>query len=236
MKGIRTRKRAATVVVIVVVMAVIAAVILLQPHAQNINAVSNSKSIPFTWTLRSNSTAHITGSVTSYFQAPNDNATNSTLYFNAEFYPSYNPTDPNNELFFWFYTNITGNISSALHPDYITFTLNDYGNNTNYVQYGDIEYSFWIPTKADNVSPINNGLSTDFGNIGSLSYSAKLLRVPATGHSVYHFHFNGMTLISLSYSSIADKTTLNTFHLYAQLKGLSKVVTCELTFVITTIA
>ena len=83
MKGIRTRKRAATVVVIVVVMAVIAAVISLQPHAQNINAVSNSKSIPFTWTLRSNSTAHITGSVTSYFQAPNDNATNSTLYFNA---------------------------------------------------------------------------------------------------------------------------------------------------------
>ena len=76
----------------------------------------------------------------------------------------------------------------------------------------------------------------NFGNIGSLSYSAKLLRVPATGHSVYHFHFNGMTLIWLSYSSIANKTTLNTFHLYAQLKGLSKVVTCELTFVITTIA
>ena len=235
MNGIRTRKRTATVVVIVVVIAVIVAVVSLQPHDPGLVVVNNSKSVPFTWTLRSNGTAHITGSITSYFQVPNNNTTGSTLGFDAEFVPLPNP-GANNVLLFDFYTNITGNISSALHPDYITYTLNDYGNNTNYVQYGDIEYSFWIPTKADNISPINNGLSTDFGNIGSLSYSAKLLRVPATGHSVYHFHFNGMTLISLSYSSIADKTTLNTFHLYAQLKGLSKVVTCELTFVITTIA
>ena len=235
MKGIRTRKRTATVVVIVVVMAVIAAVISLQPHAQNINAVSNSKSIPFTWTLRSNSTAHITGSVTSYFQAPNDNATNSTLYFNAAFVPLPNPS-ANNELFFEFFTNITGNISSVLHPNYITFTLNDYGNNTNFVQSGEVQTVYSIPTPADNVSPINNGINTSFGHIGSLLYSAKLLNVLSTGHSVYHFHFNGMTLITLSYSSLTNKTTINTFHLYAQLKGLSKVVTCELTFVITTVA
>ena len=150
MNGIRTRKRTATVVVIVVVIAVIVAVVSLQPHVQNINAVSNAKSVPFTWTLRSNGTANITGGVTSYFQVPNDNATNSTLHFNAEFVPLPNPS-ANNELFLKFYTNITGNISSVLHPDYITFTLNDYGNNTNYVQFGEVETVYSIPTKADNV-------------------------------------------------------------------------------------
>jgi len=113
----------------------------------------------------------------------------------------------------------------------MTFTLNDYGNNTNFVQGGEVQESYSIPTPADNVSPINNGLNNSFGNIGSLSYSAKLLKVSAAGHSVYHFHFNGITDITLSYSSLANKTTVNTFHLYAQLKGLSKTVTCELTFI-----
>ncbi len=232
----RSRRRVISIIAsISIAVTVVAAAVSLQPHDPGLVVVYNSQSVPFTWTLTSNSTANITGSVTSYFQMPNDNATNSTLCFNAEFVPLPNPS-ANNELFFEFYTNITGNISSVMHPDYITFKLNDYGNNTNYVQTGEVQTSYSIPTPADNVSPVNNGINTSFGHIGSLSYSAKLLNIPATGHSVYHFHFNGMTLITLSYSSIANKTTLNTVHLYAQLKGLSKEVTCELTFVITTVA
>ena len=236
MKGIRTRKRTATVVVIVVVIAVIVAVVSLQPHAPDVVVVNSSKTVAFAWHDKNlSSVGYMVGNVTSYLHVLNNNATNSSLTFSATLWAGTVSLN-GGEQQYWFYTNITGNISSALHPDYITFTLNDYGNNTNYVQYGDIAYSFWIPTKADNVSQVSNGLNTDFANIGSLSYSAKLLNIQAAGHSVYHFHFNGMTMITLSYSSIADKTTLNTFHLYAQLKGLSKVVTCELTFVITTIA
>ncbi len=236
MKGIRTRKRTATVVVIVVVIAVIAAVVSLQPHAPDVVVVSSSKTVAFAWQNKNlSSVGYIVGNVTSYLHVLNNNATNSSLTFSATLWAgtvSLNGGEQQYE----FFTNITGNISSALHPDYITFTLNDYGNNTNYVQFGELWTVYSIPTKADNISPINNRLDTGFGNNGSLSYSAKLLNIPAAGHSVYHFHFNGMTMITLSYSSIANKTTLNTFHLYAQLKGLSKVVTCELTFVITTIA
>ena len=59
MNGIRTRKRTATVVVIVVVIAVIVAVVSLQPHDPGLVVVNNSKSVPFTWTLRSNGTVSV---------------------------------------------------------------------------------------------------------------------------------------------------------------------------------
>ena len=236
MNGIRTRKRTATVVVIAVVIVVIAAVISLQPHAPDVVVVNSSKTVAFAWQNKNlSSVGYIVGNVTSYLHVLNNNATNSSLTFSATLWAG-NVNINEREQEYQFYTNITGNISSALHPDYITFTLNDYGNNTNYVQSGDVLSSYSIPTPADNISLINNGVNTSFRNIGSLSYSAKLLRVTATGHSAYHFHFNGVTEIVLSYSSMANKTTINTFHLYAQLKGLSKVVTCELTFVITTVA
>ena len=110
----RSRRRVISIIAsISIAVTVVAAAVSLQPHDPGLVVVYNSQSVPFTWTLTSNSTANITGSVTSYFQMPNDNATNSTLCFNAEFVPLPNPS-ANNELFFEFYTNITGNISSVM--------------------------------------------------------------------------------------------------------------------------
>lgn len=235
MRKVKRKKAAIVAAVAVVVLVVMAATISLETFDPKITVVNNSKSVTFTWKLQSNSTANITGNVVSYFQVLKDNSTRSTVAFSAEFVPLPNPS-ANNELFFEFYTNITGNLSSVLHPDYITFMMNDYGNNTNFIKGGEVQTSFSIPTKADNVSPINNGLDNSFGHIGSLSYSAKLLNVLSSGHSTYHFRFKGMTLITLSYSSLVNKTTGNTFNLYAQLKGLSKPVTCGITFMITTVA
>ena len=156
---------------------------------------------------------------------PNDNLTLSSVVLSAKFVPEAVP-DANNNIFFEFDISITGNTSSALHPDYITLMTNDYGNNTNWIRGGEVLTSYSIPTKADNVSPINNGLDNSIGNIGSMTYSAKLLNDKLTGHSMYHFHFNVMTRIDFSYTSLLNKTTFNTFSLYAQLKGMDKPVTC----------
>ena len=158
MNGIRTRKRTATVVVIVVVIAVIVAVISLQPHAPDVVVVNSSKTVAFAWQNKNlSSVGYMVGKVTSYLHVLNNNATNSSLTFSATLWAG-NVNINEREQEYQFYTNITGNISSVLHPDYITFTLKDYGNNTNFVQSGEVQTVYSIPTPADNVSPINNGI------------------------------------------------------------------------------
>jgi hypothetical protein len=240
------RKHVVPVVVsIVVAIIVVTAAISLQKLGPRMVVAGNSKNVAITWNSSVNNgsygpTAVITGRVTSFFQVLNDNMTNSSLALSATLVTT-GQAGANNQMFYQFYTNITGNISPVFRPDYIVLTVNDHGNNTDPVYSADPLTSFSRhPGSGSNVSPLTDNGSIPFGYYynnsfvgnGSLSFAAKLLNVSSAGNAVYRFYFRGMTEVILP---MANRTTINTFHLYAMLKGLSKVVTCEITFMITTV-
>ncbi len=194
-----------------------------------------------TTTISNNGTdSSLLANVTSYFYGSDKTNTNSTLTFSAVLDTGSNK-DANGNIFWEVYTNITGNISMAFSPDYIVFSLNDYGNNTN-VQWAEPQPTYWDSPPSENVSlitwdsiPPNNpptGYYTNFslsGNNGSLSLAGKLLNETSSGNGYYHFCFAGYTLIQIASS---NSPTSYIFHLYATLKGLAEPVGCELTLVV----